>query len=425
VLHPNLRSERRAQRREPAARLDEARGLAEAIELDIRIAEIVNVTRLSPATYFGSGAVERMKERIAEEQVEIAVVDTQLSPVQQQNLERAWKCKVIDRTGLILEIFGERARTREGSLQVELAALSYQRTRLVRAWTHLERQRGGFGFLGGPGETQIEADRRAIDQRIMHLKNEIADVRRTRGLHRKARKQGGDGAVVALVGYTNAGKSTLFNRLTNANVEARDQLFATLDPTMRAFELPSGRSAILSDTVGFVSDLPHELVEAFQATLEEVREADVLVHVRDAAHPDTEAQKEDVEEVLAQIRPELSEGGDETPVLEALNKVDLLSPEMREVLANRAIRGNEPAILISAASGAGIDVLTQRIDDHLGRRRRTVTLMVPWSEGAELARIYQRGEVLERRDLQDAVEITVRLEPADAERLERRLKRPQ
>ena len=426
MLHPNVRAQRRTARREPAARLEEACGLAEAIELDIRFSEIVGVTRLSPATYFGSGAVERLKERIAEEEVGIVVVDTQLTPVQQQNLERAWKAKVIDRTGLILEIFGARARTREGSLQVELAALTYQRTRLVRAWTHLERQRGGFGFLGGPGETQIEADRRMIDTRIMHLKEEIGEVRRTRGLHRKARKRDGDGAVVALVGYTNAGKSTLFNRLTNATVEARDQLFATLDPTMRTFGLPSGRSAILSDTVGFVSDLPHELVDAFQATLEEVREADVLVHVRDAAHPDTEAQKEDVEDVLAQIRPELADGGaSDTPLLEVLNKIDLLDPEAREMLANRASRGNEPAILISAVSGEGVATLTQRIDDLLGRGRRTVTLTIPWSDGAEIARIYGRGEVLDRKDGQDAIEITVRLHPADAERLERRLKKPQ
>ena len=412
--------------RDAEARLEEAVGLTAAIHLDIAWAGVAPLARPVPATLLGSGKVAEIAALAGEYEPEIVVVNAALTPVQQRNLEKAWGTKVLDRTALILEIFGERAQTREGRLQVELAHLSYQRSRLVRSWTHLERQRGGFGFLGGPGETQIEADRRMIDTRIMHLKEEIGEVRRTRGLHRKARKRDGDGAVVALVGYTNAGKSTLFNRLTNATVEARDQLFATLDPTMRTFGLPSGRSAILSDTVGFVSDLPHELVDAFQATLEEVREADVLVHVRDAAHPDTEAQKEDVEDVLAQIRPELADGGaSDTPLLEVLNKIDLLDPEAREMLANRASRGNEPAILISAVSGEGVATLTQRIDDLLGRGRRTVTLTIPWSDGAEIARIYGRGEVLDRKDGQDAIEITVRLHPADAERLERRLKKPQ
>jgi GTP-binding protein HflX len=380
------------------------------------------VTRLRPGTYFGSGAVDRLKERIEAEAVDVAVVDTQLTPVQQQNLERAWKCKVLDRTGLILEIFGARARTREGTLQVELAALSYQRSRLVRSWTHLERQRGGFGFLGGPGETQIEADRRAIDDRLLTLKRDIADVRRTRDLHRTARRREAN-PTIALVGYTNAGKSTLFNRLTAADVEARDRLFETLDPTMRGFTLPSGRTAILSDTVGFVSDLPHELVEAFQATLEEVREADLLVHVRDAAHPDSEAQKQDVEDVLAQIRPAADGGGDgAAPLLEVLNKVDLLDAEARAVLANRARRGNEGAILISAASGEGVGELTQRFDELLGRNRRVVELRIPWSEGAVLSRIYERGEVLDRRDTDAFIELTVRLESEDIERFARHAK---
>ena len=402
--------------------MDEAVGLAEAIELDIRFAELVGVTRLRPGTYFGSGAIDRLKERLEAEAVDVAVVDTQLTPVQQQNLERAWKCKVLDRTGLILEIFGARARTREGTLQVELAALSYQRSRLVRSWTHLERQRGGFGFLGGPGETQIEADRRAIDDRLLTLKRDIADVRRTRDLHRTARRRDAN-PTIALVGYTNAGKSTLFNRLTAADVEARDRLFETLDPTMRGFTLPSGRTAILSDTVGFVSDLPHELVEAFQATLEEVREADLLVHVRDAAHPDSEAQKQDVEDVLAQIRPVADDGGDgAAPLLEVLNKVDLLDPEARAVLANRARRGNEGAILISATSGEGIGELTQRFDELLGRNRRVVELRIPWSEGAVLSRVYERGEVLDRRDTDAFIELTVRLESEDIERFARHAK---
>ena len=346
------------------------------------------MSQIRPGTFFGSGAVDRLKEVIAEHDILVCVVDTALSPVQQQNLERAWKCKVIDRTGLILEIFGARARTREGVLQVELAALSYQRSRLVRAWTHLERQRGGVGFLGGPGESQIESDRRAIDERILSLKRDLTEVRRTRDLHRKARRREST-PTIALVGYTNAGKSTLFNKLTEADVVARDQLFATLDPTMRGFTLPSGRTAILSDTVGFVSDLPHELVDAFQATLEEVKEADLLVHVRDAAHEDSEAQKRDVEDVLARILP--SDEDAAPPMVEVLNKADLLSPQTKEVLGNRVSRGNDGAILVSAQTGEGLDELVRRFDDILGRRRRTVELHIPWTEGAALTRIYERG----------------------------------
>jgi GTP-binding protein HflX len=404
------------RRRDASARLDEAVGLAAAIDLDIRFAEVVNVSQIRPATYFGSGAVDRLKEAVAEHEILVVCVDTALSPAQQQNLERAWQCKVIDRTGLILEIFGARARTREGVLQVELAALSYQRSRLVRAWTHLERQRGGAGFLGGPGESQIESDRRAIDERILSLKRDLTEVRRTRDLHRKARRREAT-PTIALVGYTNAGKSTLFNRLTEAEVVAKDQLFATLDPTMRGFTLPSGRRAILSDTVGFVSDLPHELVEAFQATLEEVKEADLLVHVRDAAHEDSEAQKQDVEDVLAKLTP----GPEEIapPKVEVLNKADLLSAEARELLVNRSSRGNEGAILVSARTGEGIAALAQRFDDILGRRRRAVELHLPWSEGAALARIYARGEIVERRDTDAYVALTVRLEPEDAERYAR------
>ena len=263
----------------------------------VAASEIVGVTKARPSTLFGKGTVERIGDQVRADRIDVAVVDAALTPGQQRNLERAWSCKVIDRTGLILEIFGARARTREGTLQVELAALSYQRSRLVRSWTHLERQRGGFGFMGGPGETQIEADRRMIDDRITRLKKDLAEVRRTRGLHRESRRRV-PYPVIALVGYTNAGKSTLFNTLTSAKVASKDRLFATLDPTMREMMLPSGRAAILSDTVGFVSDLPHELVDAFRATLEEVTEADILIHVRDIVHPDTEAQKDDVLEVL-------------------------------------------------------------------------------------------------------------------------------
>ena len=374
------------------------------------------MSQIRPGTFFGSGAVDRLKEVIAEHDILVCVVDTALSPVQQQNLERAWKCKVIDRTGLILEIFGARARTREGVLQVELAALSYQRSRLVRAWTHLERQRGGVGFLGGPGESQIESDRRAIDERILSLKRDLTEVRRTRDLHRKARRREST-PTIALVGYTNAGKSTLFNKLTEADVVARDQLFATLDPTMRGFTLPSGRTAILSDTVGFVSDLPHELVDAFQATLEEVKEADLLVHVRDAAHEDSEAQKRDVEDVLARILP--SDEDAAPPMVEVLNKADLLSPQTKEVLGNRVSRGNDGAILVSAQTGEGLDELVRRFDDILGRRRRTVELHIPWTEGAALTRIYERGEVIERHDTDEYAALTVRLEPEDIERYAR------
>ncbi len=421
MLHPDVRSRRAERRRDASARLEEAVGLAAAIDLDIRFAEAVNVSQIRPATFFGSGAVDRLKASIEEHEILVVVVDTALSPAQQQNLERAWKCKVIDRTGLILEIFGARARTREGVLQVELAALTYQRSRLVKAWSHLERQRGGAGFLGGPGESQIESDRRAIDERILSLKRDLTEVKRTRDLHRKARKREST-PTIALVGYTNAGKSSLFNRLTEADVVAKDQLFATLDPTMRGFTLPSGRRAILSDTVGFVSDLPHELVEAFQATLEEVKEADLVVHVRDAAHEDSDAQKQDVEDVLAKLAPT----GDEIapPRIEVLNKADLLSVEARELVVNRTSRGNDGAILVSAQTGEGIETLAQHFDDILGRRRRTVELHLPWSEGAALARIYERGEIVERRDTEAYVALTVRLEPEDVERYTRHMVEP-
>ncbi|MBM3573111.1 MAG: GTPase HflX, partial [Alphaproteobacteria bacterium] len=300
VLYPVLKSERTGGGRAPEARLDEAVGLARAIDLAIVHRDVVRLSHLRPATLLGSGAVERYAKLIEAMEISIVVVDAALSPVQQRNLERAWKAKVIDRTGLILEIFGARARTREGQLQVELAALIYQRSRLVRSWTHLERQRGGFGFLGGPGESQLEIDRRLIGARIVKLRGELDEVKRTRALHRRARQRV-PYPVVALVGYTNAGKSTLFNRITAADVMAKDLLFATLDPTMRAVKLPSGRKIILSDTVGFISDLPTQLIAAFRATLEEVLEADIIVHVRDMSHPDCAAQKDDVDGVLREL----------------------------------------------------------------------------------------------------------------------------
>ncbi len=298
-MHPNIRSAPNPAR-DPQARLEEAVGLALAIDLEIDHAEVVAVAKARPGTLFGKGVVERFADFVKAHEIDVAIVDAALAPIQQRNLERAWDCKVIDRTGLILEIFGARARTKEGQLQVELAALSYQRSRLVRSWTHLERQRGGFGFLGGPGERQLEMDRRIITNRITRLKSELDQVKKTRALHRAARRRV-PYPVVALVGYTNAGKSTLFNRLTRAEVLVGDMLFATLDPTMRRVRLPSGLEIILSDTVGFISELPHDLVAAFRATLEEVTGADLVLHVRDIAHPDSEAQREDVETILGDL----------------------------------------------------------------------------------------------------------------------------
>ncbi len=367
----------------------------------------------TPATLFGKGQAEIIGAAIAEHHVTVAVVDAALTPVQQRNLETAWTCKVIDRTGLILDIFGARARTREGSLQVELAHLDYQRSRLVRSWTHLERQRGGFGFLGGPGETQIEADRRLIGDRITRLKLELEDVRRTRGLHRGARRRV-PYPVVALVGYTNAGKSTLFNALTGAAVTAQDQLFATLDPTMRGLTLPSGRHAILSDTVGFISDLPTELVAAFRATLEEVAEADLILHVRDISHPDTAAQRADVVAVLAgMVKDGTLDAHWPERSIEVLNKADLLGGI--DAVPTREDSG----LAVSALTGEGLPALRSAIDRFLASQLITLSVDVPVTDGAKLAWLYRHGEILVREDNESDVHMEVRLSEADRARFDR------
>lgn len=414
VIHPDRRSE---SDRAAHERLEEAVGLARALDLDVRAEEVVPVRRVTPATLFGSGKVEELAALVRAAEAEAVVIDDQLTPVQQRNLEKAWDAKVIDRTGLILEIFGRRARTKEGRLQVELARLDYERSRLVRTWTHLERQRGGTGSTGGPGETQIELDRRLIADRIVKLKGELEEVRRTRGLHRKQRQKV-PYPTIALVGYTNAGKSSLFNRLTGSEVLAKDLLFATLDTTQRTIRLPQGRPAIVADTVGFISDLPHELVESFRATLEEVGEADLILHVRDIASPDTDAQAKDVEAVLKQIP-----AAEDKPrrVLEVWNKIDLLDDEARELLLAQAERktADGEAVAVSAWTGQGIETLRETITRLIDDEPEIEVVLEP-HQGEALAWLYENGRVT-GRDVDDAgrTTVTVRLHPAALGRWER------
>ena len=404
-----------APERSPQARLDEALGLAAAIDLDVRASGVVPVSQPKPATLFGSGKVEELAGLVRAEDAELVIVDHPLTPVQQRNLETAWNAKVLDRTGLILEIFGERARTREGRLQVELAHLVYQKSRLVRSWTHLERQRGGFGFLGGPGETQIETDRRLLGERIDVIRKELVQVRRTRTLHRKSRQRVPYPAV-ALVGYTNAGKSTLFNTLTGADVLAESILFATLDPTIRALPLPGGSKAVLSDTVGFISDLPTTLVAAFRATLEEVQEADLILHVRDIADEASPSQRADVNTVLAELGIDADAEPDR--LLEVWNKADLLDAASMQRAANEAPRYG--AVLVSAVTGLGTDALLTEIERRLNRRRQTVEIAVKPEEGSLSNWIYENCEVVAREDIGEGVtSLRIRVAPEKRDKLAR------
>lgn len=413
VLHPHLKNRpsinirgslaATSTLRSPEARLEEAVSLCEALALNVVHSSLLQLSKLVPATYVGQGKLLELADIISVEDIELVIMDCELTPGQQRNIERLLKVKVIDRTGLILEIFGERAQTKEGVLQVEMAHLTYQKSRLVRSWTHLERQRGGFGFMGGPGESQIESDRRLISDRITRIERQLDEVSRTRELHRKGRKKS-QYPVVALVGYTNAGKSTLFNYLTNADVMAEDLLFATLDPTMREIDLVNGKKAILSDTVGFISQLPTQLVAAFKATLEEVVEADLILHVRDISHPDTEAQRDDVMTILRSLG--LEEGPD-CRIHEVWSKIDLLDTDRRQIVENRSqLKGN--VSLLSAVSGEGCDAFRHKLNDLLSLETKILKFAFPYNMGAEIAWMYKHSEVIDRLDSETETTLTVR-----------------
>ncbi len=429
VVHPDMCAARIARgnggngaagaalRRDPRQQLEEAVALAKAIDLDIRGQEVARVARIHPATLFGGGKVGELGAAMQAREVELAIVNTHLSPGQQRNLEKAWDVKVLDRTGLILEIFGRRASTREGRLQVELAHLEYQKTRLVRSWTHLERQRGGAGFMGGPGETQIELDRRIIGERITRLKRELEEVKRTRELHRKTRRKT-PWPVVALAGYTNTGKSTLFNRLTRARVLARDQLFATLDPTMRLIRLPAGREVVLSDTVGFISDLPTTLIAAFRATLEEVVEADLILHVRDMRDAQqAQAEAKDVAQVLEELG--IDEERQRARMIEVWNKADLWDAEQRARLERLAAE-REDVVITSARTGEGLEALLRAIAEKLAADSAIRRIALEHWEGEALAWCYRHAEVLQREDTEQGPVLTLRLPPAELSRAQRR-----